>query len=435
MIEIIIIFVLLCLNGLLAMSEIAIVSAKKGRLEQAAQRGERGAASALNLAQSPTRFLSTVQVGITLIGILAGAFGEAAIADDLQRYFAQWPAFQPYARAIATTIVVLAITYFSLVIGELVPKRMALNHPEQIARLVAAPMQLLSRLTAPLVHFLSLSTDFVLLLLGSKSGRNEDVTEEDIRGMIEKGTEAGVIHETEQELVERVFKVGDLRVTALMIPRTEIDWLGADYPIERIRVAVAASSHSHFPVCRGGLDELIGVVHVKDMVKHGLMAGTTIDLTALAQRPMFVPETTLALDLLNQFKQGSRHLAFVVDEFGGIEGLITLNDIVEAIIGEIVLAGEEHAPMIVEREDGSWLIDGMLPIAELKRRLKLESLPKEDEADYQTVGGMVITQFGQIPRTGQRFELDQYTFEVIDMDRHRVDKVLVMRKPQAEPAI
>jgi putative hemolysin len=347
----------------------------------------------------------------------------------------RFPSVQPYARAISTTIVVLAITYVSLVIGELVPKRLALNHPETVARLVALPMQVLSRITAPFVHFLTLSTDFVLLLLGSKSGRNEDVTEEDIRGLIEKGTEAGVIHETEQVLMERVFTVGDLRVSALMIPRIEIDWLGADYPIERIRIAVATSSHSHFPVCRGGLDELIGVVHVKEMVKHGLMAGSSIDLTKLAQKPMFVPETTLALDLLNQFKESSRHLAFVVDEFGGIEGLITLNDIVEAIIGQITRAGEESAPLIVQRGQDSWLIDGMLPIAELKRLLALEALPKEDEAGYQTVGGMVITQLGQIPRTGQRFDWEAFSFEVVDMDRHRVDKVMVTRKPIAEPAI
>jgi putative hemolysin len=223
MFEIIVIFLLLCLNGLLAMSEIAVVSSKKGRLEQAAQRGEPGAAAALQLAQSPTRFLSTVQIGITLIGILAGAFGEAAIAGDLERVLGRYPSIQPYARAISTTIVVLAITYVSLVIGELVPKRLALNHPETVARLVALPMQALSRITAPFVHFLSISTDFVLLLLGSKSGRNEDVTEEDIRGLIEKGTEAGVIHEAEQRLVERVLNIGDLRVSALMIPRIEID--------------------------------------------------------------------------------------------------------------------------------------------------------------------------------------------------------------------
>jgi putative hemolysin len=427
--EILILILLIALNGVFAMSEIAIVSSRRVRLEYAADRGSRGAAAALLLAASPTRFLSAIQVGITLIVIVSGAFGEAALADDLRALVERWPTLAPYGGLIATTIVVLGITYLSVVIGELVPKRLALHAPEKVAAIIAPPMTLLARIASPFVGLLSGSTEFFLKLIGIKAEDKEaEITAEDIRGMIEQATQTGVFLQKEQELVERIFRLGDQRVSALMVPRGDIVWLESDWPVERIRVAVAAESHSHFPVARKGLETLLGVVHLKDMVKAGLLQNR-IDLKVLARQPMYVPESMPALRLLEEFRKGQTHIAFVLDEYGVLAGLITLNDLVESLLGHMSRAGEESEPLVIKRADGSYLLDGALPIGELKSLMELDELPHEKRTTFNTLAGFIMTHLGRVPHSGDSFAWDRYRFEVVDMDRHRIDKVLLNFKP------
>lgn len=421
---ILILLVLIALNAVLVMSELAVVSARKVRLEQAAAKGSRGAKIALTLAASPTRFLSTVQGGITLIAIVSGAFGEAALSEHFTKAVEKVPWLGDHSHAIATVLVVLIITYLSLVIGELVPKRLALNAPERIATTVAPPMQALSRIFGPVVHFLSFSTDLILRIFPKKAEGAEIVTEEEIRGLIEQGTEAGVFNEQERELVDRVFRLGDQRVASLMVSRRDIVWLEADSSVDRIRLAVATSSHSHFPVCRGGLDHLIGVVHLKDMIQSGLLT-QRIDLRILARKPLFVPEAMPVLKLIDEFRRSQQHIAFILDEYGVLAGLVTLNDVVQGMLGQIGRAGEDADPSAVQREDGSWLLDGSLPVEELRELMEADSLPHEDRTSFQTLGGFVMTYLGRVPRTGDSFAYDRFKFEVVDMDRHRVDKVML----------
>jgi putative hemolysin len=421
---ILVLFLLIAINGLLAMSEIAVVSSRKVRLEQVAQRGSRGAAAALALVQSPTRFLSTVQIGITLVGIVAGAIGERTIAGELGRALDRFEFIAPSGHEVATGIVVLAITYLSLVLGELAPKRLALNSPETIASVIAAPMHVLSAITAPFVKLLSVSTDLVLKFLPGKAIDDRAVLEHEVRGMIRQGAAAGMFHERERDLVDRIFRMADQRVSGLMVPRTDIAWLNADASAERIRVAVATSSFSHFPVCEGGLDQLIGVVHLKDMIKSGLLT-QTVSLRVLARKPLFVPESMHALRLIEEFRRSQQHIAFILDEYGVIAGLITLNDLVQSLLGPMSRLGEETEPMAVRRADGSWLLDGSLPIEDLKAMMDIERLPHQDRTTFQTVAGFVMTYLGRVPRTGDYFAFDRFRFEVVDMDRHRIDKVLL----------
>jgi len=416
---------LILINGLLSMSEIAVVSSRRVRLRQAAERGEAGAAAALDLAESPTRFLSTVQVGITLVAVLSGFVGERAIGEDLARWLGTFEGVAEFARPIASVVTIAIITYVSLVLGELVPKRLGMSNPEGVAAIIARPMQLLSRLGAPLVAFLTFSTDLLLRVLGRRLPDDKPVTQEEIEGMIEAAADTGVLERVEQTLVERVFRLGERQAKALMVPRTEIEWLEAGDPIDRIKVAIATAVHSHFPVCRGGLDDIVGVVHVKDVVRS-LMVSEELDLTALSRPPMYVPETTPAIKLLETFKRSGGHLAFVVDEYGGIEGLITLNDVVGAIVGEMSSAtGERGVELAVRRRDGSWLLSGSLPLDRLRTIMGTQTLPKEGETDYQTLGGMVLAHLGHIPETAEAFAWERWRFEVMDMDGPRVDKVLL----------
>ena len=421
--EVLILLLLIAFTGVLVMSEMALVSSRRVRLEHAANRGSRGAAAALQLAASPTRFLSVVQVGITLSGIVVGAFGEATMAHRLQALLERSDAVRPYAGPIATGVVVLVITYVSVMLGELIPKRLALAAPERIAALTAPPMTALAYIAAPIVSFLSFSTDFTLRLFGVKM-KTDEVTADDIRGLIEQGTQSGVFLEKERELVERIFRLGGQRVSSLMVPRADISWLEADAPAERIRIAVATESHSHFPVCRRGLDNLLGVVHLKDMVKAGLLQ-KTIDLKVLARQPLFVPEVMPALKVLEEFRKGQTHIAFVLDEYGMLTGLITLNDLVESMLGHMSRAGEDSEPLVVRRADGSWLIDGALPVAELKSLMEVDVLPNERRTTFNTIAGFIMTYLGRVPSTGDTFTWQKYRFEIVDMDRHRIDKVLL----------
>ncbi len=417
-------------NGVFSMSEIAVVSARKARLQQWVNEGNTNARIALDLANSPNRLLSTVQIGITLIGILAGVLGGAIITEELSARLITIPLLAPYSQAISLGIVVLGITYLTLVIGELVPKRMALHNPERIACIVAAPMRMLSRIASPAVHLLSISTDAVLRILGIRPIAEPPVTEEEINILIEQGMKAGTFEKAERDMVEHVFRLGDLRVGALMTPRTEIVWLDIDDPPEEIRRKIVDSGHSRFPVGQGSLDNIPGIVQVKDMLGRN-MAGKPADLKASLRRPLFVPESTHALKVLELFKQSGIHISLVVDEYGSVQGLVTLNDILEEIVGDIPSVEELEEPLAVQREDGSWLLDGMLPVNDFKEIFSIKELP--GEGIYQTIGGFVLMQVGRIPPVGYHFEWGGLRFEVVDMDKNRIDKVLVMPARKAPP--
>ncbi len=422
--EIIAIFILLLANGVFAMSEMAIVSARKARLKQRADQGDKKAVAALALAEAPGPFLSTVQVGITLIGILAGAFGGARIAERLAPSLSSLPYIGAYSEGIAFFFVVAIITYFSLVIGELIPKRLALHSPESIALLVAAPMGKLSRLVSPLVNLLDLSTDGMLRLVGLKESSDPPVTEDEITILIEQGIHAGVFVETERDMVERIFHLADRRVSELMVPRTNMVWLNIEDSPEEIAATISNSPHSRFPVAQESPDNILGVVQVKNLWVQS-HSHHPFDLKPLLDKPLFLPEGTAAFKALEAFRQTRSQIAFVVDEYGGVEGLVTLNDILEAIVGDLPNAGETSEPQIKQREDGSFLIDGSLAIAEFKKHFDVKHLPGEEDDWFQTVGGFVMTHLGKIPRPADQFEWNGLKFEVLDMDRNRVDKLMV----------
>lgn len=428
--EILVILLLIVANGLFSMSEMAIVSARRARLQELVEQGNDKAQVALDLANSPNRFLSTVQVGITLIGILTGAFGGAALSRSLSPYIALIPALQQSSEAIAFGIVVIIMTYLSLVIGELVPKRLALGNPERIAISVALPMRLIARITSPIVHLLSISTEAVLKLLRADRASDEPlVTEEEIKVLVRQGAEAGMFESAEQDMVERVFRLGDQQASALMTPRLEIVWLDLNDSVEINRRKMVESRHSRFPVCQETLDNVLGVVHVTDILTRSLV-GEPIDLTLLLRQPLVIPENTSAFKVLELFKQSGTHIAMIVDEYGVIQGVVTLNDVMEVIIGDIPFADQPHEEDAIQREDGSWLLDGMLLIEEVKELLDVDELPGERLGNYQTLGGLVITQLGHIPKSSDAFEWEGFRFEVVDMDGNRVDKVLVI--PQQE---
>lgn len=433
MLDLLILPFLLVLNALLVMGEIAIVASRKVRLEQAAERGEPAAARALDLVRHPTRYIATIQIGITIIGILVGAMGEASLADRFEVWLAQTvPALAPWAAIISLVVVVVSLTLVMLIFGEILPKRLAMLAPETIARGFAAPIRFFALLTAPLVWLLSRSTDLIVAALGLRTSPDDEVNEDEIRGMIEKGTQTGVFGVKEGEIVDRVFQLGDRRVKSLMVPRSDVVWLEADTTPERVRLIVATSPHSHFPVCRGGLDNVLGVVHVKDMVKLGLVAGADINITELARPTLFVPENTLALKLLERFRETRNHLAIVVDEYGGTEGLVTLNDLVEAMVGDVVHTHQTE-PEIVRRDDGTLLIDGRLPLDDLARALDLPTLEVSElglsAAEVTSVAGLVLALLGHLPREGESVIAFDLRFEVVDMDRQRIDKVLISRRP------
>lgn len=422
--EVIFIVLLLLANGVFAMSELAIVSARKPRLRQMCNNGDTKACAALELATSPDRFLSTIQIGITLVGILAGAFGGATIAEHLGDQISRVPALAPYGEALGVAIIVVTITYFSLIIGELVPKRFALNHPERIAKLVARPMNVLSRAMSPIVYLLSVSTSAVLTLLRMKAPTEPPVTEDEIKVLIEQGTQAGVFEKTEQEIVKRVFKLADRSVGTLMTPRPDIVWLRAKASREEIRKKVVENHYSRFPISDESLDQVLGVVKAKDMLAPCL-SDEEMNLYSVMKTPLFVPESRSALEVLELFKTSATHLALVVNEYGSIEGLVTTNDILEAIVGDIAPANPQFETQATQREDGSWLFDGTLPIDEFKEVFTVPSLPGEGRRNYQTLAGFILYYLGRVPRAADHFQWNGLRFEIMDMDGKRIDKVLV----------
>ncbi|MGC9516210.1 MAG: hemolysin family protein [Methanomicrobiales archaeon] len=427
--EIAVILILVILNGIFAMSEIAIVSARKIKLQKMAKKGDKNAITALELANSPNLFLSTVQVGITLIGILAGAFGGATISIQLNNYFKTIPAIASYSEALSIVIVVLIITYLSLIIGELVPKRLAMNNPENISVKIARPMKIISRITMPIVSLLSLSTEAVLRLFGIKETATSTVTEEEIKLMIEEGIEAGTVEKEEEDIIKRVFRLDEQKIGSVMTPKTEIIYLDVDDPVKLNRNKIIESERSIFPVGQEGLNNLLGVVQTKDILSS-VLQDEDIDLKSHLKKPLIVPETLPTLEILKIFKENSDyvHMALIVDEYGSIEGLITLNDILEAIVGDIPAIDEPDEPRAIKRKDGSYLVDGYLPVDEFKDIMEIEKLPEEDQSSYNTVAGFIMSYTGKIPETGELFTWNGLNFEIVDMDGNHIDKILVKKK-------
>jgi len=423
--EISLILFLIILNGLLALSELALVSSRKARLEKLAKEGDAKARIALELAESPDSFLSTIQIGITFIGILAGAFGGATIADILTQYFAFFPLFAPYSQTISVAIVVVCITYLSVVIGELVPKRIALNHPEKLARLVAIPIKRLSRLTHPLVLLLSGSTNLILRMFHIKPSTEPTVTEEEIKLLIDQGTQAGTFQEFEQETIERVFRLADRRVAFLMTPRAEIVWLDINESQEETKRKIAEHKYSFYPVVQDSLDNVVGVLRAKELLAL-TMEGKPFNVKDICRKPLYVSETTPAVKVMELFKKTGIHIALVVDEYGEILGLVTFDDILRSVFEDIEDAPEGEKE-ILEREDGSWLIAGSLPLDEFMDYMEVGELGEDDETGMNTVGGFVMAKIGTVPVEGQHFLWRGLRFEVVDMDGRRVDKILASR--------
>jgi putative hemolysin len=430
--DILLLLVLILLNGIFAMSEIAIVSSRRARLVQMADTGSSGARHALTLASEPTRFLSSVQVGITSIGILNGAIGEASIASRLRASLEQVPAVAPYAETLSLGIMVVGLTYFSLILGELVPKRLALTHPEAIASIIARPMVILATIGRPIVTFLSVSTDTILRLLGVRQVKQPAVTVEEIRVLLEQGADEGVFEDAEHEMVTNVLNLDDRHVGAVLTPRSDVVFLDVRDAMDVNRQKLRQDPHNVLPLCDGGLDHVLGFVR-STAVLHKLLDGKTIDLPALAEKPLFVPETMSLMTLLEQFKRTHLPVALVVDEFGGVEGLVSLTDVIGSIVGELPSEpGDE--PSIVRRDDGSWLLDGALDLDTVLRTLDAESLLSDhDRQHYHTLGGLAMLALGRVPRTGDLFQRGDYRFEIVDMDGNRVDRVLVSRTAEGSP--
>ncbi len=429
--EALIILLLIVANGVFALAEVAVLTARKARLHQRANEGNLKAKAALALAESPNRFLSTVQIGITLIGVMAGALGGATIAENIAAYLQAFPSLSPHAESIGLGLVVIVITYLSLVIGELVPKRIALHSPERIASLVAYPMQWLSALASPLVTMLTFSTDLILRLIGLRSSNEPSVTEQEITVMIEQGTQAGIFAPAEHIMIKRVFRMGDRTVGSLMTLRPDISWIDLDDPLEENLKKLHDGAYSRVPVCRGDLDNVAGILRAKDMLRQCL-ACEIPDINGLLLEPVFVPETLPALKLLEKMKKERTHIVLVVDEYGTVKGLVTLNDILEAIVGELPSRDESDEPYAVQREDGSWLFDGMLPMDEFKEHLNLDRLPGEESGEYLSLSGYVLNKMGRIPTAGDWFEADGLRFEIMDMDNNRIDKILVSQQIRSE---
>jgi putative hemolysin len=429
LLEILVVLALVLLNGYFAMSEIAVVSARPARLEAQARKGGRGARLALALARDPGRMLSTVQIGITLVGIVAGAFGGARLAEPLDDALARVPILAPVSAEIAYTLVVAAITYLSLIVGELVPKHVALRAPERVAALVAPTIDLISRISTPAVWLLETSSRFLLRLLGSEAQPGDAVTEDEVRILIAEGTRTGVFHQQEQEMIGRVLRLADRPVRAIMTPRVELAWLDVEAGPDEIGRVVRESGHSRFVVGKGSLDDVLGVVHARSLLE-ACLAGRPLDLQAAVRPMLVVPDTTPVLQALEALRQARVSMALVVDEYGEVEGVVTIEDVLEAVVGDMPERRLGQEPAIVRRDDGSMLMDGMLAIDELKLALGFDSLP--DEESYHTLAGFILAQLGRVPEEGQAVAYRGWRFEVVDMDARRIDKVLVCRSTARE---
>ncbi|MBC7589009.1 MAG: HlyC/CorC family transporter [Chitinophagaceae bacterium] len=417
--EILIILGLILFNGLFAMAEIALVSARKARLEGQANKGDIIAKRALNLANKPDTFISTIQLIITLISLLTGIFSGEKIQEDLIKWLQQFPAVSPYSHGLATTIVVVSVTYVALVLGELVPKRIGLSNPESIAKKVSIPLTVIITITHPFVKLLNISTNFITGIFRIRRNDNQ-VTEEEIKAIISEGTEQGTIEEAEQEIIERVFHLSDRNITSLMTHRSDIVWLDISKTIGDVKKEMTEVIHSVYPVCEGNIDSIKGVVSIKNLFtnKDEMLIGQIIE------QPMYVPENNTAYQVLEQFKETKIHHCFIVDEYGSVEGLITLNDILEAIVGDIP-QHDEIDYEITERTDGSFLIDAQIPFYDFLRRFEKTEWMNDDEYDFDTLAGFILHKLKKIPSTGDTLEWRGFKLEIVDMDNHRIDKLLV----------
>jgi len=420
-IEILLIFLLVILNGVFAMSEIAVISARKARLQQWAESGNHKARLALDLSNSPEDFLSTVQVGITLVGVLAGAFGGATIAQHLAAGINQIALLAPYSETIAIGILVVAITYLSLILGELVPKRVALNNPERIATFIVKPMGVLSRIASPIVGLLSISTNALLWLFRIRRSVELPITEEEIRIHVRQATEAGVLHRDERDIIDRVFRLGDRNASTIMTPRKNLVVLFTSDSLQQLEQKIAKNRHALFPLCEDTLDNVLGIIHAQDILALSL-AGKALDLKSIVRQPLFLPESVQSLKLLEEFKSTGKDTALLLDEYGGLQGLITSTDILKAIVGEV---SYRDMPKALHRHDGSWLVDGKLPLGEFKDALNIDQPLSVEGQSSETVGGFVMTLLGHIPAEGESIKWNNYRFEIIDMDELRIDKILV----------
>ena len=426
-VEIGIVVVLVVLNGMLAMSELAIVSARPARLKAMADRGISGANRALRLNADPGRFLSTVQIGITAISIFTGVYSGSRLAEPVAGLLRQFTPLDTYAAPVALFLVVLVTTYLSLIVAELTPKRIALSQPEEIASMVAPSMDILARIARPLVFILDRSSEGLAQLLGVRPSDAPTVTDEEVRIMLQQGAQVGIFEPIEEEIITQVFRLSDRRASAIMTPRPDIDWIDVTQGAYAVRDLITASGHSRFPLAEGSLDHVVGIVFVRDLLLQW-MATSEVDLRAIARPALFLPENMTALDVVEQMRSSRSHMALIINEYGGMEGLVTISDVVEAILGAVEATGREEEPSIVQREDGSWLIDGMWSVDEFQETFGFRDLPARDELDYQTVGGMIMAILGQVPGVGSHVEFGGYRLEVVDMDGRRVDKVLVQKR-------
>ena len=417
------------LNGVFAMSELALASSRKARLTAMSESGDKGAHAALKLLDNPTQFLSSVQVGITSIGMLNGIIGEAAFSDDLARVLLAWGTSERAASVTATAVVVTVITFITIVFGELVPKRIGQLYPEVVARLVSRPMTWVARIAKPFVRLLSLSTQAVLKLLRVNNDAGRAVTEEEIAASLEEGREAGVIEHHEHQMVQNVFSLDDRPLTSLMVPRTDVEWLDASHTVAKCLELLGHSggkgTHSWYPVCRGSLDDVVGVISAARLLELGIHEPDPVERHVHAAT--FLPETLSGMELLEQFRARSGRMVFVVDEYGVVQGLMTPRDLLEAITGELQPGAQADA-WATQREDGSWLLDGLMPVGELKSRLDIRDLPEQDRGRYNTLAGLLMSVSGSLPATGARIECADWVFEVVDLDGKRIDKVLAMRE-------
>lgn len=433
-VEVLIILLLLAANGVFAMTEIAVVSARKARLRRLAEQGDARARAALELAESPNRFLATVQVGITLVGVLAGAFGGATIADKIGAALQTVPFVAAYGKAVGIGVVVLGITFGSLILGELVPKRIGLNNPERIARLMAGPMNRLAWLASPLVRVLSASTELVLRLIRLKKPADPPVTEEEVKVLIQEGVRAGVFDRREPEMVEGVLALDRLPARDIMTPRAKIIWINKADAHDAIWHKIVVSGHSHFPVYEHSRDEVAGVVSVKAIYAN-LAAGIPVNVGDLLVPPLFVRGSQSVAGLLETFKRTGRHVALVTDETGRITGLVTLIDVMEAIVGEFPSPVERLKPEARRRPDGSWLVDGFIPLEKLAPHIPALHFPPAEQRDYVTLGESVIAHLGRPPREGEQFDEQGFRFEALDMDDARVDKILITPLDSGSPLL
>lgn len=429
--EIAIILLLIIANGLFVLIEMSITESRKNKLEKLADNGDTGAKFALDIIEEPTRVLSAMQIGITLVGILIGTLAGEKLAPVLGFYLKKVPYLSAYADIAALLIIVVSITYFTLVVGELVPKKIAMNEPEPILSKLAISLNFLEKLTQPFVSFLSLSTNFTLMFIGINPNKENIVTEDEVRTLIEQGTEEGTFEKTEQDMVDKIFRLSDQKAYALMTPRTQMIWLDLEESLEENLAIITENPDTIFPVAKNSLDEFVGILYTKDLLKLAL-AGEPISLEKCIHTPMFIPKSMPSFKVLENFQESGNHQAIVLDEFGGVVGFITMKDIVSEVLGDISLSEDPEPVQIIKRDDNSWLVDGLLPIDEFKDHFDLDELPDEDRDHYQTMGGFITSYLDYIPVAAENFIWNGFKFEIVDMDRVRVDKILVTKLPSEE---